>query len=357
MARSRFAFLCGCVTAAPLLAQPSLPSPVEDKYGTPVPIPRYALVIGIEDYPEQLGLGRVANARNDAQAVAQALSDVMFTNIRILRDEEANTKEQVIQAVYDLAAAADVPQRAATIVFYFAGHGFQLDNVNYLAPRLARKPVRDRQTGTMDKSMLREDSIPIGNIIAGLKSRRRPGVTILMLDACRTNILSSGTETPGSAEQNGFYPLAVEDAQNAVLSFAAKFGTAAKSRSRYHPGNSPYAGALKSLVPIAEGVPLNPLLVNLRSYVSADTGANQLPESTNQEAAGTHFYFKAGGAREASEGASWSKVLGMLSKKCVRNYLDNYPDGRFAQHAVTYLDNEPPSAADLSGAEPCVIFF
>jgi hypothetical protein len=328
---------------APIVAQPS-PLETDDKYANPMPIARYALVVGIERYME---LGTVSNATNDAQEISRTLSDprLGFTYIKTLRNEEADTKDQIIGAINDLVAMADLRGRAATIVFYFAGHGFQLDNANFLAPRLANRTVLDRRTGIIDKSPLRDTSVPMEDILVALRSTRRPGVTILMIDACRTNNYSA----PAPVETDGFHSILAAGTQRSVISFAAEAGRPAKSISNNYPENSPYAAGLRSLL-IREGVELGQLLVSLKSWVAQDTGHTQIPEEVNVGAAGKHFYFHRGGAQETAETQWWTKVLGIRNKNCVEDYLFNYPDGLFAQHAMTMRTE---SSDDR---EPCVLF-
>jgi hypothetical protein len=142
-----------------------------------------------------------------------------------------------------------------------------------------------------------------------------------------------------------------------VLSFAASFGKPAKSASKDTPGNSPYASAVTELV-VNEGAPLHNVLVSLRSLVSQYTGEKQIPDEVNSAAAGTHFYFHRGETNVANERSSWFKVRDMTRKKCVEDYLINYPDGHYAQHAVNYIRDEPPSAVDMSiGGRACVLTY
>jgi len=353
--RMRFAILGVWLLSTPLLAQLA-PAEGRGKYSTPLPIRRYALVVGIGDYHQ---IDKVKNATNDAHLVAKtlALPELGFDDIRILRDDEADNKIHILQAAKNLADRAAIPDTAATIVFYFAGHGYQVDNVNYLAPRLARKPRMDSATGKLDKSVLKDDGLSIGNILSVLQSARRPGVTILMLDACRTNIFSGGLEKRGADEQEGFYEVKTEDSQRAVLSFAASFGKPAKSASRLTQNNSPYASAVAELI-VNEGAPLQNVLVSLRSLVSQYTDDKQTTEDINSAAAGTHFYFHRGEQNVADEKASWFNVRDMTRKKCVVDYLAHYPDGYYAQHAMNYIRDEPASSVDIrTGETPCVLLY
>ena len=182
----------GYLSAAPAAAQPSGAAGLA-KYETPLLIERYALVVGVENYREH---DRVPNAINDAQAVGKALeSSGKFAHIRVLADPESS--EDLLAAIDEVVdRAAD---GAATIVFYFAGHGFQFDGANYIVPRLAGKPTRDPRTRETNKEPLVRASLNLATITERFRSRPA-GANILFIDACRTHILSVNAIDPNTEQ-------------------------------------------------------------------------------------------------------------------------------------------------------------
>jgi hypothetical protein len=93
---------------------------------------RLALVIGNSDYA---AVGKLPNPVRDANSIAAALkSDDVVTAVDNL------THQDFIAALNRFSDAAGSADRA---VIYFAGHGLQLDGVNYLIPVDARL-VADR---------------------------------------------------------------------------------------------------------------------------------------------------------------------------------------------------------------------
>ena len=66
---------------------------------------------------------------------------------------------------------------AETTLFFYAGHGLQVDGQNYLVPVDAE---------LAEEVDLRWDAVPLGNVIAEMRSE----VNLVFLDACRDNPLA-----------------------------------------------------------------------------------------------------------------------------------------------------------------------
>ena len=126
---------------------------------------RLALVVGNDQYTDQT---RLRNAVNDARTVAEALRDVDF---------EVETVENVTRGrlVESLGSFAGSLRPDDIALFYFAGHGVQVDGVNYLLPTdYAGRTAADLRLSALS-AMDVED----------LLGRAR--VAMLVLDACRNN--------------------------------------------------------------------------------------------------------------------------------------------------------------------------
>lgn len=85
---------------------------------------RIALVIGNSGYLK----APLANPRNDARAMAQSLAQVGF-NVKTLIDAD----QQAMRAAV-LAFGRELRVSDSVGVFYYAGHGVQVDGENYLIP-------------------------------------------------------------------------------------------------------------------------------------------------------------------------------------------------------------------------------
>ena len=89
---------------------------------------RVALVVGNSAY---VHAGALANPANDANEVAAALKDAGFGMILGL-DLDKRAFDAKVREFSRVLAAADVG------IFYYAGHGLQVETKNYLVPVDAR---------------------------------------------------------------------------------------------------------------------------------------------------------------------------------------------------------------------------
>jgi uncharacterized caspase-like protein len=65
---------------------------------------------------------------NDAAAFAEALKNAGFDAVEFRRDLKASELGRALRDFADTARSADVA------IFYFAGHGIEIDGTNYLIP-------------------------------------------------------------------------------------------------------------------------------------------------------------------------------------------------------------------------------
>src|SRR5262249_31383290 len=93
---------------------------------------RIALVIGIESYPYLPdALRAVPNAINDANKISEVLkNEVDFDDVTQLTNNP--THAQIVRALADVSKRVQAINGPFTILFYFAGHGFQVGGVNFL---------------------------------------------------------------------------------------------------------------------------------------------------------------------------------------------------------------------------------
>ncbi|MCX7148993.1 MAG: caspase family protein, partial [Rhodocyclales bacterium] len=92
---------------------------------------RIALVIGNGDYQYPENLPRLSNPANDAQDIAEALRGFGF--------EVIERRNQTLEAMSDtIAEFGSKIGGSEAALFYFAGHGIQVNNQNYLMPVNAR---------------------------------------------------------------------------------------------------------------------------------------------------------------------------------------------------------------------------
>jgi uncharacterized caspase-like protein len=235
------------------------------------PLRGVALVIGESGYT---GLHPLANPKSDARAMDDLLDELGFSVERVLDGDGNKLRESIADFV---AAAKD----ADVALVYYSGHGIEVGGANYLVPVDA-----DLSTPKTAGASL----VPVKDLLDGLT--KVVPVTIVLLDACRTDafppgtlIQLPGTDTPvaavetGLGEERGPQPLAkpgvAEDSLGMVIGFAASPGQPALDGA---PGedNSPYAAALlKHLA--AGGYSFGDVMTMVSEEVYLKTRAKQLP--------------------------------------------------------------------------------
>jgi formylglycine-generating enzyme required for sulfatase activity len=130
---------------------------------------RYALVIGNSSY---LSLGTLKNPGNDAADMADALRGIGFEVSLLVNADLVQMEKAVVKLGSQLAASP-----SSTGFFYYAGHGVQMDGVNYLIPADARIESED---------YLKYRALAAQSVLDILQ-RAGNGLNIVVLDACRDN--------------------------------------------------------------------------------------------------------------------------------------------------------------------------
>lgn len=134
---------------------------------------RYALVIGNSNYPK--AIGTLKNPVNDATDLAKELQASGF-EVQLLTNA---TYGQIRQAMLRFKEKVDAGERDKTVsLFYYAGHGLQRDNENWIVP--------------VDAMIEFEDDIarycfPVQRMVLANMERSNSRMNIVILDACRNN--------------------------------------------------------------------------------------------------------------------------------------------------------------------------
>lgn len=185
---------------------------------------RVALVIGNGAYANAPTL---PNPPNDAKAIAADLEKLGF-EVHLALDV---TQEKGLATLDEFAAALPGAEAA---VFFYSGHGMQIDGDNFLLPvdvvATSERTVRAR-------------SIDISEIVRDMEENA--DVTIVMLDACRDNPFAEQLQqsTPRSRSAAATRGLAVikPSGNGSIIAYAAAAGATASDGATEH---SPYTAAL-----------------------------------------------------------------------------------------------------------------
>lgn len=127
---------------------------------------RIALVIGNANYQ----VGKLGTPLNDATDMAAALKELGFEVI-LLKD---SSKREMNDALDQFSTRIN---QGYVGLFYYAGHGMQVEGENYLIPVNAQiKAEKD----------VEYESMPLGKILGRMESADNQ-INIVILDACRDN--------------------------------------------------------------------------------------------------------------------------------------------------------------------------
>src|SRR5215468_1101351 len=201
---------------------------------------RVALVIGNGAYK----LGALQNPVNDARAMAAVLKQLGF---RVILRENA-TKQQMEQAVSEFGHAL-TPGSVA--LFYYAGHGLQLNCHNFLVPvdaEIATEP--DVRLQTLDSDAVVDQLVASGS-----------DVNLMILDACRNNPFEQRFRSQGGG-------LAQIDApKGTLIAYATAPGHVASDGAG---GNGLYTSKLIEAIK-TPGIPIEEMFKRVRIAVSQAT--------------------------------------------------------------------------------------
>jgi tetratricopeptide (TPR) repeat protein len=211
---------------------------------------RVALVIGNERYTS---VPPLPNPGRDARTVAAALRNLGFSLVgggpQI--DLDKVRADAMVELFQRNAKNADIA------LFYFAGHGMQVDGVNYLAP-VDLKPSSRITIGSYTLN---------ANVLLRVMESSGARLKILLLDACRTNPFFGQRDGGG-----GLAPMRAP--RGTVIGFATQPDAVASDGP--DGGNGPYATALVTYLQV-RGLELQKLLNNVGLAVMDATDNEQQP--------------------------------------------------------------------------------
>lgn len=207
---------------------------------------RVALVIGNAAYRD----GRLANPTRDAAAMASALRQLGF---RVTEKRDLDQKQMKLA----IRAFGRQLRDGGVGLFYYAGHGAQVQGQNYLIPVGADIPS-ERHVDV--------ESVPLRAVLAEIADARNR-LNIVILDACRNNPFARRFRSL----QRG---LAFVDApQGTLIAYATAPGSVADDGAR---GHGAYTEALVRHIR-TKGVPVESVFKAVRRDVQAATQGRQTP--------------------------------------------------------------------------------
>ena len=237
---------------------------VKPPTGNPTSQIRKAIVIGMSDY----GAGKnLSNTLNDADDMANVLNRLGF-QVTLLKNNDSRTLKTNLVNWYATIEGNDMA------VFYFAGHGMEVNGENYLIPVDAELHSQtDVQYSALNV-----------NQVLGNMDEKQVGLKLLILDACRDNPFkrtwSRGSEEKGLAQMSA--------PRGTYIAFAASPGFTAHDGANYNLRNGVFTFFLKQEI-VKEGVSIDEVFNNVTGQVANLTRNQQVPFKNSSLT--RNFYF------------------------------------------------------------------
>lgn len=296
---------------------------------------RVALVIGNANYSAP-GM-TLRNPGNDVDALSGALRDLGFIVVEA-KDEDAAGMAGALDDFATVAAGAEMA------VFFYAGHGVQIAGENHLiGVDFAGNDVAALQSSSVTMSRVRD-----------VMAQAKPGVGVMILDACRNNPFADNGLVQSGLAQN-------RSGAGLLIAYATD------------PGNVAYDGVTENSVFTASllhhiatpGLDARLMFGRVRQEVVMATAGRQVPW-VEESVLGEYAFAPAGPETAENDAAAvelarWRHIAGSANPAAFEAYLADYPGGLFesiAQERVAVLagaqGGADPAAAEvlLASADP-----
>jgi hypothetical protein len=151
------------------------------------PSDRLAIIVGVEDYKYIRDLNYTIE---DAEAIKSVLENQGAFDVEFMTTEKGRkpTRENILQILNDTLMLAKMND-VKTLIFYFGGHGFEVNGKNYMA-------VEETNPKDIERTGLKLDEV-----LGILDDIKKEAKVMVFIDACRNDPYKSktgDTSTDGS---------------------------------------------------------------------------------------------------------------------------------------------------------------
>ena len=299
---------------------------------------RIALVVGNDDYHS----APLNNPINDARDVSKMLEEFDF-EVRRLENVNKKTMERAV-GEFSAKLGGD------TIgLFYYAGHGLQVEGKNYLIPVDAN---------IAEEGDVRWEAMPLAELLEGMRGAGG-GLNLVLLDACRDNPYKSASRSLARGLSR------VKPAEGTMIMYATEPGrVAADGEGR----NGLFTAELLRTVEQAPDLPVSEVFSEVQDRVRDRTNGEQSPwleghlsgsfsfsvSEPEEDAKGTDQAVARPTAPVAGtlEPYVWDAAVRGGTLAYYEAYLRQYPDGAFSEIAkVTISELERVQRAATEAEE------
>lgn len=329
------------------------------KYLVPELLPKVALLIGTQDYSY---LDPLPNIGTDVDTLRKAFDNLGFTDILVV----TNPCQRDIYDAIDMLAQrvrTVAPDGGATVVVFFAGHGYMKGYDQYVIP----KEFDARLLGTYEDFQI---ATPVSLIEDKLETLM-VGAGIVIVDACRTTLPAQGENSTDAQQQpectRGTAVWVKESSAQVVrigaqapqqiayvaLAYSTRPG---KQAAAFLEAGKPSSYVAALTVELEGNEPVVPDLF-ARAY-------NAIRNSPEKDLYPLQPVFQPNGLVRAylhddpvdvqKQTTRWHQALslGNASRSVVENYVKAYPTGKFLRAALLWLKDHPallPAAPVIPG--------
>jgi uncharacterized caspase-like protein len=289
---------------------------------------RVALLVGNSRYTD----APLKNPANDARAMSATLRERGFDVI--LRVDA--TKQQMESAIIEFGEKLT---EGATGLFFFAGHGMQVQGRNYIIPTDAKLTSEQR---------IKLETIDIDAVLDQMQGARSK-VNVVILDACRNNPFERRfrSASGGLAQINA--------PEGTLIAYATAPGRVAADGEG---DNGLYTNELLKALR-TPGLKVEDVFKQVRINVARASNGAQTPWEASSLVGDFYFIPPAPVAAaiapsNAAELEFWNSIRTANSAAEYKAYLNQYPRGQFvtlAQTRIAALEKAQADAADTSRIE------
>ena len=300
---------------------------------------RVALVVGNNAYPHS----PLLNAANDARAMAAVLARAGFHV-----DAQIDASSAVLErSVREFGQAAARPETKLAL-FYFAGHGAQVEWRNFLVP------VDTRVASEAD---LRRKAFDLGSVVDALPNDPRDKSFVIILDACRDNPFGPDFKPARGGLSQFDAPLGT------LIAFSTSPGGLASDGSG---ANGLYTENLARELQV-QGVRIEEVFKRVRANVSIASRGRQIPwESTSLVNDVFIFDPRPPLSEEDNERlfeaeiAHWTRIKSSKNPADWAGLLREFPNGKLCEIAQARLNTllaqaQPGASRGLERRGPIVL--
>ncbi len=292
---------------------------------------RHALLIGNDNYED---VPTLRNARADADAMAMALQKAGYT-VTVMKDRDLKEMKDDVRNFRSQIKGGD------EVIFFYSGHGVQIEAMNYLLPVDVRAESEDQ---------VRDDALALSRVLEDIREQK-PALTMAVIDACRDNPFKGTGRAIGGRGLTG-----VGGANGQMVIYSA--GEGQQALDRLSDGD-PVKNGLFTRVFIKEmtqpGVPIDQVARKVRAEVNRmahTVNHEQVPAIYDQVIGQFYFYAQNDAGVDDVEILFWQSVKDSNDATELQAYLDKYPDGQFSALAQARISRIGQSAAAAAATPP-----